>query len=218
MKWTGEKIKRELIFWLNDKYPEKKIIVPEISQTFNKINRIIDVLLVNGHIIGFEIKGETDNLSRLKSQLEIYTKTMEYVYVVYWRDKYKNIEVPKNVGLIEAYEENGKINFNKIKKAYYNKIDTLTIFQNLWNEEIRFILHQLGILKWNSKNYAYSDIEKYFKLVQITKLKKLYKFILKKRFETFYKNIIETKEIKKRGFDYNLYIKELKTIKNLQLL
>ena len=217
MKWTGERIKKELIFWLNDKYPEKKIIVPEISQSYYGINRIIDVLLVNGHIIGYEIKGETDNLARLKSQLEIYTKTMEYVYVVYWKNRYKNIEVPKNVGLIEAYEDNGKLTFKQVKKAYYNKIDTFTIFQNLWNEEIKFALHQLGILKWNSKNYAYSDMEKYFKLAQITKLKKLYKFILKKRFENNYKNIIETKEIKKRGFDYNLYIKELKTIKNLQL-
>lgn len=218
MKWTGEKIKKELIFWLNNKYPEKKVIIPEVSQNYNNINRIVDVLLVNGHIIGFEIKGETDNLSRLKSQLEIYTKTMEYVYVVYWKDKYRNIEVPKNVGLIETYEENGKIEFKKIKKAYYNKIDTFTIFQNLWNEEIRFALHQLEILKWDSKNYAYSDMKKYFELAKITKLKKMYKFILKKRFENFYKNIIETKEVKKRGFDYNLYIKELKTIKNLQLI
>ncbi len=218
MRWTGEKIKKELIFWLNNKYPEKKIIVPEISQTYYGANRIIDVLLVNGHIIGYEIKGETDNLSRLNSQLEIYTKTMEYVYVVYWRDKYKNIEVPKNVGLIEVYENNGKLQFKQVKKAYYNKIDTFTIFQNLWNEEIRFVLHQLGILKWNSKNYAYSDMEKFFKLAPVTKVRKIYRIILKKRFEVFYRNIIEKKEIKKRGFDYNLYIKELKTIKNLQLI
>jgi hypothetical protein len=218
MKWTGERIKKELIFWLNDKYPDKKIIVPEISQNYNGINRIVDVLLVNGHIIGFEIKGETDNLSRLKSQLEIYSKTMEYVYVVYWRDKYKNIEVPKNIGLIEVFEDNGQIQFKIKKKAYYNKIETFTIFQNLWNEEIRFVLHQLGILKWNSKNYAYADMKKYFKDVKITKLKKLYKFILKKRFEKFYENIIKTKEIKKRGLNYDLYIKELKTIKNLQLI
>ena len=218
MKWTGEKIKKELIFWLNDKYPEKKIIVPEISQTYYGVNRIIDVLLVNGHIIGYEIKGETDNLARLKSQLEIYTKTMEYVYVVYWKDKYKNIEVPKNVGLIEVNENNGKLKFKQVKKAYYNKIDTFTIFQNLWNEEIRFVLHQLGILKWNSKNYAYTDMEKFFKLASATKVRKIYKIILKKRFEAFYRNIIEKKEMKKRGFDYNLYIKELKTIKNLQLI
>jgi len=217
MKWTGERIKKELIFWLNDKYLEKKVIVPEISQNYNNINRIVDVLLVNGHTIGFEIKGETDNLSRLESQLEIYTKTLEYVYVVYWRDKYKNIEVPENVGLIEVYEENGKIKFKKIKKAYYNKIDTFIIFQNLWNEEIRFILHQLGILEWNSKNYAYSDMKKYFKLTKATKVRKLYRFILKKRFETFYKNIIKTRKIRKRGFDYSLYIKELKAIKNYQL-
>ena len=218
MKWTGERIKKELIFWINDKYLEKKVIVPEVSQTYYGVNRIIDILLVNGHIIGYEIKGETDNLSRLESQLEIYTKTMEYVYVVYWRDKYKNMEVPENVGLIEVCENNGKLKFKQLKKAYYNKIDTVTIFQNLWNEEIRFVLHQLGSLKWNSKNYAYTDMEKYFELAHVTKLKKLYKFILKKRFEAFYRYIIEKKEIKKRGFDYNLYIKELKTIKNLQLI
>jgi hypothetical protein len=218
MKWTGERIKKELIFWLNDKYPEKKVIVPEVSQNYNNVNRIIDILLVNGHTIGFEIKGETDNLSRLESQLEIYTKTLEYVYVVYWKDKYRNIEVPENVGLIEACEEHGKIIFKKAKKAYYNKVDTFTIFQNLWNEEIRFVLHQLEILEWNSKNYAYRDMKKYFTSAQITKLRKLYKFILKKRFESFYKNIIKTKKVKKRGFDYNLYIKELKAIKNLQLI
>lgn len=52
---------------------------------------------------GFEIKGDTDNFTRLKSQLRAYLYTFEHIFLVLHKKK-KPEWLPDNVGVIRVFE------------------------------------------------------------------------------------------------------------------
>ncbi|WP_052770006.1 sce7726 family protein [Paenibacillus sp. IHB B 3415] len=51
------------------------IVVDELDVCFGSAR--VDVAVINGRLHGFEIKSESDNLDRLPSQIEFYSRVFE---------------------------------------------------------------------------------------------------------------------------------------------
>ena len=68
---------QELINHLGD--PDTKIID---EMGLNLGSSIIDIAVVNGNMLGYEIKSDRDTLNRLNSQIEQYNKVFDYLNIV----------------------------------------------------------------------------------------------------------------------------------------
>lgn len=93
-------IKLLLIKWLFENY-DVLAIGNEVS--YSPLLRRADIVLISdGFSYAFEIKSDSDNLKRLKEQLDDYTKTFDYTYVVTTYNLLSEVELntPKNVGII----------------------------------------------------------------------------------------------------------------------
>lgn len=173
-----------LIDWLDERYQDKTITT-EISINTSYGTKVADVVVSNGHAMAFEIKSAYDTTQRLDEQINGYAELFEYVYLVYWEEKYtlESLSLPENIGAIKAFLHNGKIEFKEIKKAKINNFASPTaIGKLLWKNELEYFLRQ--------KNIPIKTSFDKFKLLELfaqshtkTESKKIFRFILKKRFE-----------------------------------
>lgn len=103
-----------------------------------------DIAVINGHFIGYEIKGNADSLSRLKQQVHSYNNIFSKNYIIVGTRYQKVIHkyVPKYWGIIIS--EKGKrnaINFILARKAYRNENTSIaSIIRLLWRSEVVDIL------------------------------------------------------------------------------
>ena len=112
----------------------------------------IDIAVVNGSLLGFEIKSASDTLVRLPHQIEAYTKVFDYLYVVTEGKYYQKVLdiIPEWVGLLLCEENGSKI--KRIRKATKNKYrESFHLAKLLWREELLLILNQHQI-KHNKKD------------------------------------------------------------------
>lgn len=110
-----------------------------------------DVVAVNGHIHGYEIKSDYDNLLRLENQIVEYDKNFEMNTIVVGEKHLKKTIsiVPEYWGIIEVINNNSKIEFKFSRRAKLNP-----------NVELRDVLAHMT--KIELINYMYS-VEKYKK-------------------------------------------------------
>ncbi|MFD2968546.1 sce7726 family protein [Sphingobacterium bambusae] len=83
----------------------------------------IDIAVVNGSLHGFEIKGASDTLKRLPSQIEAYTKIFDYLSIVTesrYLDKIK-ASIPKWIGLYVCVCKGENYQIKKIRSPKFNK-------------------------------------------------------------------------------------------------
>lgn len=196
MKKTNAKtITKYLIDFLNNKYIDKTITT-EISVNTSYGTKVADVVLSNGHSIAFEIKSELDNTLRLDEQVKGFSEIFDYVYLVYWGEKFliNNLSLPENIGAIEAKWHSDKIVFKVIKSAKINRIATsYTIAKMLWKDELFYFLNKKGVQ--TKKSFDKNKLVNLFvSSYNKTESVKLFRFILKKRFEKGFKKYMEIKD------------------------
>ncbi len=99
---NGDDIRNILLEHLN-----KSKLKTSIEKNVRGINEHPFDLIVgcedNLELNGFEIKGDTDNFTRLKAQLRAYLYVFEYVFLVLHKKK-KPEWLPDNVGIIRVFE------------------------------------------------------------------------------------------------------------------
>lgn len=177
-------ITKALIDWLDKKYQDKTITT-EISINTSYGVKIADVVLSNGHAVAFEIKSEFDTIKRLDKQINGYSEVFEYVYFVYWDEKYdlESLKLPENIGCIKAFWKKGVISFQIVRKAKINHFATPKIIANLlWKSELEYFLRQKNILiksSYDKSTLVQLFVENFNKIES----KKIFRFVLKKRFE-----------------------------------
>lgn len=115
----------------------------------------IDMAVINGHIHGYEIKSEEDTLYRLSQQMEVYSKTLDYLTLVTNAKHLSELRevLPKWCGIM-VVDAAGRIQEKRAAKK--NKgIDPSSLVQLLWRDETIDILRRLGHNKGLSKpNYV----------------------------------------------------------------
>jgi len=138
-----------------------------------------DIAVINGHLIGYEIKSNKDSLRRLKEQVKSYNAVFDQISIVVGERHTNSIQnhIPQWWGIIVSEKgPRGAINFDTIRKAQTNKnIDPISIAQLLWRNEAVEILQQK---KLSPKILRYPRAILYEYLVSTLNIRELRKFII----------------------------------------
>lgn len=180
-----------LIKWL-DANNKDKVITTEIAINTSYGVKVADVVISNGHLIAYEVKSELDNIDRLEEQIKGYSEVFDYVYVVFWANKFKlgELRLPDNVGAIEVFHsEKNKVTFKKVKKAYKNTLlDVKRVANMLWKDELFYYLDKKSVIA--KKSFDKSKLcelfeRNYTKRESISILKDVFKGRFNKGFQAF---------------------------------
>lgn len=141
-------IRQKLLSTILSKYNNApdSIIIEELGLCQGQSR--IDIAVVNGSLMGYEIKSELDTLNRLPLQQEIYNKILDYITIVSYTSHLKHIEniIPEWWGIIEVKKENESFSFVTHKKPTRNQnLDGYSIAQLLWKNEALEILEDLNL-------------------------------------------------------------------------
>ena len=192
---NAEVITKSLIDWLDTKYNDKTITT-EVAVNTTYGTKVVDVMVSNGHAIAFEIKSELDTTKRLDSQVKGFSELFDYVYLVYWKEKFSlnELNLDENIGAIEAYWDNNKnLTFKKVKNAKINRYATpSTIAKFLWKNELNYFLHKKNIT--TKKSFDKSDLVNLFiQNYNKTEAVGILRFALKHRFKRGFLAYIKAK-------------------------
>ncbi len=108
-----------------------------------------DIAVVNGRLIGYEIKSDEDTLARLKSQVAAYNSIFDNVTIIVGRRH--EVAIPKHVpkwwGIVISREgERGAVHFEVRRRAVANPgVDPLSVAQLLWRDEVIEALRMHGV-------------------------------------------------------------------------
>ncbi|ALV24568.1 hypothetical protein CIG2463D_0995 [Campylobacter iguaniorum] len=178
-------ITKALINWLDCKYKDKTITT-EISVNTTFGTKVADVVVSNGHAVAYEIKSELDTTARLESQIKGFSELFDYVYIVYWENKFTidELKAPNNIGIISAkWNKSKQIEFKIIKKAKINNNITAEKVGNLlWKKELEYFLQDKNIK--TKTNYDKCTLVKLFMSnFNKTESMHIFRYILKNRFK-----------------------------------
>lgn len=103
-----------------------------------------DIAVLNGKLIGYEIKTNNDTLIRLPHQIQAYNEVFDNVYVI-TGDKHLEkvlVSIPEWWGVYLVTETtDGLYDFKRCRKAKKNpEKDTMGLAQLLWKDEVIDIL------------------------------------------------------------------------------
>jgi len=108
-----------------------------------------DIAVVNGHLIGYEIKSDDDSLRRLGDQVETYNAVFDRAIIVVGPRFLKDVKrlVPRWWGIVASEEgRRGAIHFKTVRKAVANpSLDYLAVAQLLWRDEAAQELVKRGV-------------------------------------------------------------------------
>ncbi len=120
------------------------IVIDELGLIHGKCRA--DIAVVNGHLVGYEIKSNNDSLRRLQEQIKSYNAVFDKVFVIIGDRHINSIQnyVPQWWGMIVSVRgPRGAVNFNIIRKAKTNKnVHPISIAQLLWRDEAEEILRR----------------------------------------------------------------------------
>lgn len=106
-----------------------------------------DIVVINGHISGFEIKSDDDSLNRLDEQVRAYSAVFDYATAVTGVKHQKGAlsKIPDYWGVVVCHEVDGCIKFETVRPATENnEVSALSVAQLLWKAEAVKILLALG--------------------------------------------------------------------------
>jgi hypothetical protein len=143
-------------------YDSKTMVVNELGLNHGKCRA--DIAIINGRLIGYEIKSDSDSLRRLNEQIVSYNAIFDRAYLIVTRRHLKNIEavLPGWWGIIYANEgKRGAIHFKNLRRSQLNpNVDDYAVARLLWRPEAQKILGSLGVrgkqIRQNRENlYGY---------------------------------------------------------------
>ncbi|WEV52533.1 sce7726 family protein [Bifidobacterium sp. ESL0704] len=111
-----------------------------------------DIAVINGHLTGYELKSESDNLDRLPKQIKYYSKVMDYCNLVVAPNHLEqSLQIlPDFWGIYVAKtSQKGNVYLRKYRSAHTNKtrIDPSSVVQFLWKDEALDVLRDYGLGK-----------------------------------------------------------------------
>lgn len=128
-------------------------VVEEMGLAFGDSR--IDVAIINGKMIGYEIKSDFDTLKRLPRQIEMYQRYFDKVSLVTTAKHLDEVVkiTPLNWGIYVAKTKNQKNHLYRIRAAKKNlNTDVQYVVQLLWKNEALDILEQRGFRGCRGKN------------------------------------------------------------------
>ncbi|TRW25960.1 sce7726 family protein [Flavobacterium zepuense] len=123
------------------------IVVDELGLKNGQVRA--DIAVLNGKLVGYEIKGERDSLVRLLPQVDAYSEVFEKAYIITAEKHLDKVMkyIPEWWGIyVIKLNSDNKILFQYERKAMLNESrDVYRIAQLLWKSEAAEILsHHFG--------------------------------------------------------------------------
>lgn len=107
-----------------------------------------DIAIVNGRMIGYEIKGETDSLKRLREQVRAYSAVFDQATVITTTKHRRKVmaKIPRWWGVIICHSApRRRITFETWRAAKMNeRIEAVAVARLLWKSEAAAMLGKLG--------------------------------------------------------------------------
>lgn len=124
----------------------KTLVIDELGLKHGKCRA--DIAVVNGLLVGFEIKGNNDSLFRLPVQIPAYNAVFDRIDIIITKhhlNKALDI-IPKWWGIIVCNEgRQGALKFKTRRKAKINpRVDSFAVAQLLWRSEAAELLRSKG--------------------------------------------------------------------------
>ena len=159
------------------------LVVDELGLNHGKSRA--DIAVINGHLVGYEIKSDQDSLTRLKQQVQAYNAIFNKSYIIVG-DRYQKCvhkHIPNYWGIITSKAGNRSgIKFALIRKAKPNQsIDPIAVAKLLWKNEAVEILKYKKLpskLLHQSRSTLYKLLGDTY---SVSKLQKIVISYLKKR-------------------------------------
>jgi hypothetical protein len=134
--------------WLRKHHDDTKtMVINELGLNHGK-NRA-DIAIINGRLIGYEIKSDIDSLRRLSEQIKSYDAIFDRSYLIVTNRHLQDAVaiLPEWWGIILASEgKRGGVSFKITKKSKINSnVDNYTVAKLLWRTEAQEILSTLGV-------------------------------------------------------------------------
>jgi hypothetical protein len=106
----------------------------------------IDLAVIGDHLIGIEIKGPKDDVSRLPRQVKAYSECFDLVVLVVHEDLAQKASalIPNWWGLVVGALKDGRIRYFFARRPVPNpNLNLETLLSLLWREEIDALLSDL---------------------------------------------------------------------------
>ncbi|RYU81808.1 hypothetical protein EWM57_05360 [Hymenobacter persicinus] len=114
----------------------------------------IDIGVINGQLVGYEIKSDRDNLNRLPSQLEVYNQIFDRITVICGPKHLGKLQgfLPKHIGILVTQKLADKWELVTVRESSQNPYrKAYMIASLLWHEEAKALLVELGFGKGLSR-------------------------------------------------------------------
>jgi len=99
----------------------------------------VDLAVIADHLIGIEIKGPKDDVTRLPAQAQAYSKCFDRVVLVMHESLANKARplVPSWWGLVVSLQENGQLSYEFERRPRRNpELDMDAFLSLLWREEV----------------------------------------------------------------------------------
>jgi hypothetical protein len=140
-------IRRSLLRRLADDFAgDPSLIVSEFDLCQGRVRA--DVVVVNGHLHGYEIKSAVDSLGRLPIQVEAYNKVLDYLTIVTCPNHLAGVraQVPRWWGILVVQSRNGVLHWREVRTARLNAcVERYALAQLLWRQEALALLTEFGV-------------------------------------------------------------------------
>ncbi len=151
MKTSDADIREVLHCNLNTKYGSDNdtIILDELVVCHGKAR--VDVAVINGSMIGYEIKSEKDTLDRLPNQINAYNKVFDNISIVIGNNHAEEVQsmVPEWWGIyIASSDDNNIVRIDSVRPPKQNEtIDAFELVKFLLRPELLELIDHYGLEK-----------------------------------------------------------------------
>ncbi len=144
----------------------------------------VDFAAINGALHGYEIKSETDRLTRLPNQVKIYGTVMDSMTLVVC-DKYLEPAqkiVPDWWGILVAKRKSKTVSIQNVRyRSENSNVEPMAVAELLWRSEVIDELDKLGIPERELRGSKPVLYAKLIERLQINELKRIARKCLKRR-------------------------------------
>lgn len=146
-------------------------VVEELTLFANRAR--IDIAVINGNLLGYEIKSDRDTITRLPDQMSVYGQIFDYVTVISspkHTDKLSNY-LPNYCGLVVYEPTINGINLSTIiKPTQSTEQSGFMLASLLWHEEAYLLLKEAGLGKGARKKrirHLWQDLAENFTVEEL---------------------------------------------------
>jgi hypothetical protein len=145
----------------------------------------IDIAVVNGSLIGYEIKSDADTLERLPAQNEAYNKVFDYLTIIVGRKHEEKASelIPEWWGIkIAERNKKNEIKIVEKRKAKKNKTtDGYCVARLLWRDEALSILASKNAERGFLSKPRSLILQRIVEIMPLNELKDTVRYTLKNR-------------------------------------